>query len=117
MIEKIKWTSIAGSILLAFFAGWKVNEWLINGRIETEKREQVESNYRALKTNTEQVNNVATGHVIEASKLEKRTGELKKELKNVQTNNPLPAGCRIDADRLHILTKAVRSANEAASGQ
>ena len=58
-----------------------------------------------------EVNSVAVQYQSQKSASDKTIESLKKELANAKKNHPLPADCRLDADRMRIIKAAVDSAN------
>lgn len=57
------------------------------------------------------VNDVAVQYQQQKAVSDKTIESLKKELANAKKTNPLPADCRLDADRMRIIKAAVDSAN------
>lgn len=57
------------------------------------------------------VNDIAVQYQNQKAVSDKTIESLKKELANAKKTNPLPADCRLDADRMRIIKAAVDSAN------
>ena len=116
MNVKIALITAIGCLIVGFIAGWIVTNWRLSASIAEEKAEQIQSNADHFRDATKKINAEASQYSGNSGQLEKQIIELKKELSDAKKKHPLSAGCRIDADRLHILTKAVTAAN-ATTGQ
>ncbi len=115
-------TGIAlAAVLAAFLAGWIINgmRWQTKltaiEKAQVEEKLALEQQATAIRAQLEKtiIDTAAQYQTLEA-KASKETAELKKELKNAQKKNPLPDGCRLDADRLRIIQNAVTAANHRA---
>lgn len=95
----------------AFTAGWVINGWRLSADSTTEKISAVQANADHFADVSKKVNASANEYLRNTEQLKKQITELKKELANAKKNNPLPADCRPDADRLRVLKDAVRAAN------
>jgi len=116
----IYWKAVCafGIAVVAFLAGWKINgnrmekqvaaiqqEHAEELRIAEEKVQEKERQYvTAMNRQADEYQQAIQAHDSDMAKL-------KKELKNVQTKNPLPADCRIGSDRLRIIREAGNRAN------
>ena len=101
----------------AFTAGWIANGWRLSSSYQAEKAEVVQANADHFRDATKKVNDSANEYLRNTEQLEKRIAELKKELAHAKKNNPVPADCKPDPDRLRVLVEAVHTANRAAAGQ
>ena len=109
------------AILAAFLSGWIINglRWQTKltaiEKVQVEEKLALEQQATAVRAQLEKtiIDTAAQYQTLEA-KASKETAELKKELKNAQKKNPLPDGCRLDADRLRIIQNAVTAANHRA---
>lgn len=115
-------TGIAlAAILVAFLSGWIINgmRWQTKltaiEKVQVEEKLALEQQATAVRAQLEKtiIDTAAQYQTLEA-KASKETAELKKELKNAQKKNPLPAGCQLDAERLRIIQNAVTAANHRA---
>ena len=105
---------IAACLIAGFTAGWLVNGWRLSSSYQAEKAEVVQAGADHFADASRKVNDSATEHVRNTDELNKQIAELKKELAHAKKNNPLPADCRPDADRLRLLKDAVTAANSTA---
>ena len=105
---------IAACLIAGFTAGWLVNGWRLSSAYQAEKAEMAQANADHYADASKKVNDSANEYLRNTEQLEKQITELKKELVNAKKNNPLPADCRPDADRLRVLKDAVRAANSTA---
>lgn len=111
---KSKIINLVALFIVGFVAGWIVNGWRLSASYQAEKAEVVQAGADHFRGVTEMINETATEHVRNTDELNKQITELKKELANAKKNNPLPADCRPDADRLRLLKDAVTAANSTA---
>ena len=100
-------------VVVGFVAGWIVNSWRLSASYQAEKAEVVQASADHFRDASKKVNDSANEYLRNTEQLE-QIAELKKELAHAKKNNPLPADCRPDADRLRVLKDAVRAANTAA---
>ena len=112
MKEKI--INLVALFVVGFVAGWIVNGWRLSADATTEKLSAVQASADHFASVSKKVNDSANEYLRNTEQLEKQIAELKKELANAKKNNPLPADCRPDADRLRVLKDAVTAANTAA---
>ncbi|MBR5999798.1 MAG: hypothetical protein IK089_00890 [Oxalobacter sp.] len=113
-------TGIAlASILAAFVAGWTVNGYRMQSKIDqierTHAEETAESLRRIQQVNAgllDRIKQSAEGYQALEEKNAKETAKLKQELKDAKAKKPLPADCRLDAHRLRIIQQAVSTANQ-----
>ena len=117
MNVKIALITAIGCLIVGFIAGWIVTNWRLSASIAEEKAEQIQSNADHFRDATKKINDISSEYLRNAEPLKKQIAELKKELADEQKNNPVPADCRPDADRLRILKNAIAVANRAAAGQ
>lgn len=61
-----------------------------------------------------ETNAIAVQYQSQKAVSDKTIESLKKELANAKKNHPLPADCRLDADRMRIIKAAVNHANNSA---
>lgn len=116
-MTRLKLIGLIGLIVLAFGAGWQINGWRMQSAEQTRQIETVQAGADHLRNATEKVNEVAVEHVKNSYKLEEKIAELKRELSNEQSKNPLRFDCRPDPERLRIIKSAVSAANRAAARQ
>lgn len=114
MTTSWKWIAGIGLLVVAFWCGWLVNGWRYEKKLAVEKAETVQANADHFRDVTKKVNDEATTYKSNSNELSEKIGQLKKELANAQKNNPVPADCKPDADRLRIIRDAVTAANTAA---
>ena len=100
--------------IVGFLWGWIINSWRLSSAYQAEKAEMAQANADHYADASKKVNENANEYLRNTEQLEKQITELKKELANAKKNNPLPADCRPDADRLRVLKDAVRAANSTA---
>ena len=103
--------------IVGFLWGWLVNSWRLSSAYQAEKAEVAQASADHYADASKKVNDSANEYLRNTEQLKKQIAELKKELANAKKNNPLPADCRPDADRLRVLAEAVHTANRAAAGQ
>ncbi|CAM4096049.1 hypothetical protein BOTU111921_11485 [Bordetella tumbae] len=96
-------------------------EWRLGSQIAECQREQAQTKSdvatASLNQITNDIQNIATAAQRAretAERLPDQIGKISKALKDAQ---PLPDGCRPDADRVRSLADSVRAANRAATGQ
>lgn len=104
------------SLLIGFVLGWLVNGWRMSSSYQAEKAEVVQANADHFADVSRKVNDSANKYLGNSEQLEKQIAELKKELAHAKKNNPVPADCKPDPDRLRVLAEAVHTANRAAAG-
>ena len=100
--------------IVGFLWGWLVNSWRLSASYQAEKAEVVQASADHYADVSKKVNDSANEYLRNTEQLNKQIAELKKELANAKKNNPLPADCRPDPDRLRVLKDAVRAANSTA---
>ena len=107
------------SILAAFIAGWTANGYRMQSKIDQIERKHAEETAedfrRIQQVNAgllDRIKQSAEAYQEAEQKNAQETAKLKQELKNAQKKNPLPADCRLDADRLRIIQQAVSTANQ-----
>lgn len=116
MTTSWKWVTGLLLLVISFCTGWVINGWRLSAYQEAEKAEQIQSNADHFRDATKMINGTSNQYVKESYILKKEIDTLKKELSNAKKNNPVPADCRPDGNRLRILKTAVAAAN-AAAGQ
>lgn len=117
---------LAGAVIAAsigFSGGWAINGWRLAAKVAETK--QAGAEFRANAANTaldqltgrlETMNAGATAAQLDVKTLSVKMDQVRKELKNVQSQKPLPVDCRPDTGRLDRLRNAVGAANAAVSG-
>lgn len=115
-MENLKTKSIIllAGLVTGIFLGWIVNGWRLSADATTEKLSAVQASADHFADVSKKVNDSANEYLRNTEQLKKQITELKKELANAKKNNPLPADCRPDADRLRLLKDAVTAANSTA---
>lgn len=107
------WKAGIGIILavLCFLAGWYTNGLRWQKKAADALAEEQTRRHEMMQGMIQRLNETATAYQQQKALSEKETDKLKQELKNVKAKNPLPAACRLDADRLRIIQQAVHAAN------
>ena len=113
-------TGVAIALLVVgFLAGslWKQREL---NQVRADYAEQanlgLQANRELERRLQSEVNSVATLYQNQKSASDKTIESLKKELVNAKKNHPMPANCRLDADRMRIIKAATNHANTVNSG-
>lgn len=108
-------------VVMSFCAGWIINgmRWQTKlTRLEkTHAEETLKAEQRAREMQEgllDRLRQSAETYQAMEQKSAQETAKLKQDLKNAQKKNPLPDGCRLDADRLRIIQNAVTAANHRA---
>ena len=101
-------------LVVGFIAGALYKQRELNA-VRADYAEQVnlglQANRELEKKLQTSVNEVAVQYQSQKAVSDKTIESLKKELANAKKTNPLPADCRLDADRMRIIKAAVDSAN------
>jgi len=105
-------------LVVGFIAGALYKQRELN-QVRADYAEQVnlglQANRELEKKLQTSVNEVAVQYQQQKAASDKTIESLKKELANAKKNHPLPADCRLDADRMRIIKAAVDSANHSGS--
>jgi peptidoglycan hydrolase CwlO-like protein len=111
----LKSTLIGGTLALltGVFAGY----WLCHLQWEAEKLSEVQADADHFHNAAKKVNEAATEHIKKSEQLKAKINEFQKELAHAKKNNPVPADCHPDPDRLRVIKSAVSAANRAVAGQ
>lgn len=102
-------------VILAFCAGWFINGLRWQKKAADALAEEHARRHEMLRSMVQRLNGSAEAYQQQKAASETEIAKLKKDLKNAQEKHPLPAGCRLDADRLRIVQKAVDAANRRAT--
>ncbi|MFU1999976.1 hypothetical protein [Bordetella avium] len=106
---------------LAAGAAWMAQGWRKDAVIADLRLDRAEADLsvmrQALATTEADIKKMAEAARAAARTAPALTAQMKEISKALENANPLPAGCRPDADRVRGLTDAVRAANRAAAGQ
>lgn len=109
--------------LIGFGGGWAINGWRLAANVAETK--QAGAEFRAKAANTaldqlagrlETMNAGATAAQLDVKTLGVKMDQVRKELKNAQSQKPLAVDCRPDTGRLDRLRNAVNATNAAVSG-
>ena len=98
-------------VVMSFCAGWIINGLRWQKKAADALAEEHARRHEMLQGMVQRLNDSAEAYQTYKSKTEQETAKLKQDLKNAQKKNPLPDGCRLDADRLRIIQNAVTAAN------
>ncbi|AZY49664.1 hypothetical protein C0J09_11335 [Bordetella avium] len=106
---------------LAAGAAWMAQGWRKDAVIADLRLDRAQADLsvvrQALVTTEADITKMAEAARAAARTAPALTAQMKEISKALENANPLPAGCRPDADRVRGLTDAVRAANRAAAGQ
>lgn len=109
------------SALLAGGAAWTAQGWRKDAVIADLRLDRAQADLsvvrQALATTEADITRMADAARAAARTAPALTAQMKEISKALENANPLPAGCRPDADRVRSLTDAVRATNRAAAGQ
>lgn len=118
--------ALGGAVIMlaiGFGGGWMVNGWRLTGDLAEQRAESAEARAKSagdaltqLEGRIKAMNDASTEARADVSDVHVKLNQISKELKNVQANRPLPAGCRPDDGRLQSLRKAVGATNAAIQG-
>ncbi|MGU9992880.1 hypothetical protein, partial [Bordetella avium] len=106
---------------LAAGAAWMAQGWRKDAVIADLRLDRAQADLsvvrQALATTEADITKMAEAARAAARTAPALTAQMKAISKALENANPLPAGCRPDADRVRGLTDAVRATNRAAAGQ
>ena len=101
-------------VIVGFLSGCTYKQRDLD-RLKADYAEQVQAGLQANRDlerrMADSTHAIATEYQTQKAADDRTIEQLRKELKNAQKNHPLPAGCRLDADRLRIIKTAVDTAN------
>lgn len=124
MIDYVRLAVALAVAAACFGTGWTIQGWRKDADIAA--IELKESNDRAavaekaltdLQAGTRKMNEAATELTGIKLNLDGKLDKIGKDLKNVQTQKPLPADCKPDDLRMLNLKAAIDAANSAAAGR
>lgn len=108
-----------GCLAAGLLIGWTVNGYRMQSKMDELEKTYAESRAEASEYHQkvmqgllQRIKDSAESYQVLEEKSAQETAKLKQELKDVKAKNPLPADCRLDADRLRIIQQAVRTANQ-----
>ncbi|RIQ51070.1 hypothetical protein [Bordetella avium] len=119
----VRFAVIAMVLIAALAAGaaWMAQGWRKDAVIADLRLDRAQADLsvvrQALATTEADIKKMAEAARAAARTAPALTAQMKEISKALENANPLPAGCRPDADRVRGLTDAVRAANRAAAGQ
>lgn len=110
-------------LAVGFGGGWLVNGWRLSTALAQHQADTAKAQAKSagdalaqLESRIKAMNESSTEARSDVSSVNAKLNQISKELKNVQANRPLPAGCRPDDVRVQSIRKAVDTANAAIQG-
>lgn len=110
-------------LAVGFGGGWLVNGWRLNTALAELKTESADARAKSadaaltqLEGRIKSMGTAANEGRVDVASVHTKLNQISKELKNAQSQRPLPPGCVPDDIRVQSLRSAVGAANAAIQG-